>query len=342
MEKKSLVGVFLILFLVGFVIAEDNESVTCETDDDCVFGIKIVCCPMPFITNKQTAEADENILIYDKTKSYSEYSAENCSGINCSAIALDTSNLNCINNECSNDPFYCNEDTDCNEGYECDVGICVLEEETEEDKVCCKKIYSKGKQETRYNLIEESSCVSSNSFEASIVDYELCGEKKQAIQEKNRLRFEERTGQECADDCICTGVVMKCQLEGGGREMTVYSRSGNIIIQVKGVNMSTKVELYHHNNKTYGDFNGVQKSILMPDQIKEKIQNRIKQKTCECDEMELTEDALYKVQTKKKARLFWIFPVREKSRVEINAENGEIIKFRNPWWGFLANDIEEE
>jgi trehalose-6-phosphatase len=55
----------------------------------------------------------------------------------------------------------------------------------------------------------------------------------------------------------------------------------------------------------------------------------------------LTEDGYYQVQTKKKARLFWLVPVREKFRAQVDAETGEIIKIRNPWWGFLARDNKE-
>ena len=70
---------------------------------------------------------------------------------------------------------------------------------------------------------------------------------KEQLQERNRLRFENRTGEECPDDCTCVGVVAKCELEDGGREMHVYTRSGNVIFQVKGVNASTTVELYKQN-----------------------------------------------------------------------------------------------
>ena len=57
-------------------------------------------------------------------------------------------------------------------------------------------------------------------------------EIKEAIKEKNRIKFEDKTGVECTDNCTCQGVVMKCPLENGGREMTVYAKSGNIIFQV--------------------------------------------------------------------------------------------------------------
>jgi len=167
---------------------------------------------------------------------------------------------------------------------------------------------------------------------------------KQAIQERNRIRFEERTEQECPENCICTGRVQKCPLEEGGREMTVYAgKSGNMIVQVKNINMSTQITLYHHNNKTYGKFEGnkTKEIKIMPDQVKEKIKNRIR-KRLEKWEITLEEDGSYRIQMRKRARLFLLIPVREKVSAQVNSETGEIIKIRNPWWGFLARDVAEE
>ena len=166
-------------------------------------------------------------------------------------------------------------------------------------------------------------------------------EIKEIVKERNRIKFEQRTGVECPEDCKCTGVTMKCRLEDGGREMTVYSRSGNIIVQVKNINATTQVTLYKYNNSVYGIFKGNEtKKIILPDQIKEKVEERIRIKL-ENPNITLNEDGYYQIQTKKKARLFLLFPVREKIQLQLDAENGEVVKIRNPWWGFLAKDIEE-
>jgi len=37
-----------------------------------------------------------------------------------------------------------------------------------------------------------------------------------------------------------------------------------------------------------------------------------------------------------------LFKVRERVQWDIDPETGEILRERVPWWGFLANDIEEE
>ncbi len=143
---------------------------------------------------------------------------------------------------------------------------------------------------------------------------------------------------ECPEDCICSGSTIKC-LVNGQRTMTIIAgRSGNIIIQVKGVNATTSVTLYKGDGKLYGEFNNETKRIHDPEQIKEKIRQR-KQARWEEHNITLDEDGYYRVQSKKKARLFFLIPVREKVRTQIDAETGEIIKIRNPWWGFLARDI---
>ncbi len=166
-------------------------------------------------------------------------------------------------------------------------------------------------------------------------------EIKEIVREKNRIKFEQRTGVECPEDCKCTGVTVKCQLEDGGREMTIYSRSGNIIIQVKNINATTQATLYHYNKTTYGIFEGNKtKEIILPDKIKDKVREKIRARI-ENQNITLDENGFYQVQGQKRARFFLLFPVREKVQLQLDAENGAVVKIRNPWWGFLARDVEE-
>ncbi len=146
---------------------------------------------------------------------------------------------------------------------------------------------------------------------------------------------------ECPENCTCAGSTIKCELNGQ-RTMTILAgNSGNKIVQVKGINASTNVTLYKSNGKIYGEFNNETKRIHDPEQIQSKINARIRAKIEEYN-ITLDEDGYYRVQTKKKARLFLIVPVREKVKAQVDAETGEIIRVRNPWWGFLARDIREE
>jgi len=160
-------------------------------------------------------------------------------------------------------------------------------------------------------------------------------------QNQNKIKYSYANQSECPSNCTCTGSTTKCELNGQ-RTITINAgNSGNIIVQVKGVNASTNVTLYKSEGKLYGEFNGETKRVMTPEQVQEKIRER-KQVRWEEHNITLDEDGYYQVQSKKRARLFYIFPVREKVELQLDAETGETIKVRNPWWGFLANDIKEE
>ncbi len=169
----------------------------------------------------------------------------------------------------------------------------------------------------------------------------LTQEQRQEIrQERNRLRAQDG---ECAEGCTCTGSVTRCILEDGTREMTITAgNSGNTIIQVKGINASTNVTLYKSEGKIYGDFDNKTREVrVMPDQVQDKIQERINRRL-QNQTIELDENGIYRVEGRKRARLFLLIPVRERVRAQVDSETGEIIRIRNPWWGFLARDVEEE
>lgn len=161
------------------------------------------------------------------------------------------------------------------------------------------------------------------------------------IQKRNRIRINSLNQSECPENCTCSGSTVKCEFEGG-RTMTVYAgKSGNVIVQVKGINASTNVTLYKDDGKVYGNFTGNKtKEIHLPDKIKEKLQNQTRTRLYN-ESINLTEDGYYKIEGKKKARLFWLIPIREHVQAEFNAETSEAVKIRNPWWGFLAKDVKE-
>lgn len=191
-------------------------------------------------------------------------------------------------------------------------------------------------QATTDKIQSEKSAISAQTQNRTLTQEQI----KKIIKVKNRIRVRINLS-DCPNNCTCTGSTTKCEFEGG-RTMTVNAgNSGNTIIQVKNANMSTKVTLYKTNNSLYGVFKGNKtKEIILPDKIQEKIRERIKAKIHN-QTIELDENGIYQVQTKKRARLFFLIPVKEKVSAEVNAETGEIIKIRNPWWGFLARDIKE-
>lgn len=165
---------------------------------------------------------------------------------------------------------------------------------------------------------------------------------KAIIKERNRIRAEAQQS-ECPESCTCTGSVMKCQL-ANGREITVTAgKSGNVIIQIKGENMSTNVTLYKSEEKIYGIFKNNETKVvkMFPDQIKEKLKEKTA-KVLEDEEITLEEDGTYQYKARKKSKLFLFIPIRIRVRAQINAETGEIIKTSKPsWWEFLTKDEQE-
>ena len=277
---------------------------------------------------------------------------------------------------CGEDGTIQTVDYDCTEeGLFCNDGACVNSSCTDTDGGI--DYYTKGFVSTSYmdsedscdvnnNFLHELYCKEDGSFDVSehscLNEGKVCEdgaciedevndddkENQSGVQTQiqkikqiqNRIRAHNGTG-ECPNECTCAGSTVKCWLNGQ-REMTVVAgNSGNVIVQVKGENASTNVTLYKSEGKLYGEFNNETKRIHDPEQIKEKIRQR-KQVRWEEHNITLDEDGYYRVQSKKKARLFLLIPVREKVRTQVDAETGEIIKIRNPWWGFLARDMKEE
>lgn len=168
-------------------------------------------------------------------------------------------------------------------------------------------------------------------------------ERKTLFQEKNKLRIRETMREECPNECYCAGSTIRCWNENR-REMTINAgESGNTIVKTRNSNMSTNVTLYHHDGRVFGQYSGNKTIALnyLPDDVDEKIRERIKARIQE-RKIELEDnDGNYSVQAKKRARLFGVIPVNEKVEMKINPETGEILRERNSWWGFLARDVKE-
>lgn len=161
---------------------------------------------------------------------------------------------------------------------------------------------------------------------------------------RNRLKNKYMNQSECPRNCTCTGSATKCFLGNRSREMTITAgKSGNVIIQVKGINASTEVTLYKSDDgKLYAvNKNNETKIIrMLPDQVRERIRERL-EKRLENENISLDEDGYYLYQANKRARLFAIFPVKEKIEARIDPETGLMFGLKNPWWGFLARDEAE-
>ncbi|MFW6311911.1 MAG: hypothetical protein ACOC1K_06720 [Nanoarchaeota archaeon] len=168
-------------------------------------------------------------------------------------------------------------------------------------------------------------------------------EKRELFQERNKLQIRETMEEECPNECYCAGSTIRCWNKEG-KEMTINAgESGNTIIKTQYSNMTTNVTLYHHDGRVFGNYKENKTIALnyLPDEVDERIRERIKARTQE-RKIELDEeDGNYSIQAKKRARLFGFIPVNEKVEMKMNPETGDILREKNSWWGFLARDIKE-
>ncbi|GBE19677.1 MAG TPA: hypothetical protein ENG87_00290 [Candidatus Pacearchaeota archaeon] len=254
--------------------------------------------------------------------------------------------------------YYCNGDVNESETYtcsrSCEVGACTT----------CTENWTCGNWTECRNKIKYRDCADSNdcgTTEDKLNENQVCsGENINKTEENNENSNETKEDEkpeesksykpkkklgdyyqngECPEGCNCTGSTVKCELIDGDK-MTVYAgKSGNLIVQVKGVNMTTKVTLYKDEDGILtGVFKGNKTRMIrvLPNKVSDKIGGKLENQTIELDN-----NGIYQIQGEKKARLFYLIPVREKVKAQINAKTGEIINVRNPWWGFLARDVKE-
>ncbi|MBN1545006.1 hypothetical protein JW898_06115 [Candidatus Woesearchaeota archaeon] len=87
---------------------------------------------------------------------------------------------------------------------------------------------------------------------------------------------------------------------------------------------------------------------IMPDTASERARERLQLKVCSAEtgcSIELKEvgqgeqvRAAYEVQAQKQSKLLGLFGKKMQVRAQIDAENGEVIQAKKPWWAFLASE----
>ena len=255
------------------------------------------------------------------------------------------------------DNSYCETEVEKgNKGNETEIN-----NEVPANLICCNMTFTgeKGFSMSKYRFMKKEGCTSHEKYPKvsfEIINRQYCRQEiqdrfehmKKVRKEKNKLNKLRAhvaaylNSSECPENCTCAGSTIKCELNGERQMTVVAGNSGNIIIQVKGINASTNVTIYKSEGKLYGVFKGNQTRVILgPDQVREKIKKRMRARL-EQENITLDDEGVYQVRAKKKARLFLIIPVREHIMSHVDAETGEIIKMRNPWWGFLARDIKPE
>lgn len=316
--KKALIFAMFVILLVGLVFALDNNSNSLNNSDE---------------NEDDLNDSGDGELM----------------GASCGTVTPGENNECCISKGYSGwdqEEFECTGENDKeNEGTVLGVNA---KNKTKDNGAGANKINKENceawrceKWDACLNETKTRKCVKAFWFNCTI-DTEKPKLSKNCL-EKEELKFYNKS-RDCPEECTCSGSTIKCISEDGKRTMTIYAgKSGNVIVQVKETNMSTNVTLYkNEEGKVYGVFNGNKThEVMLPDEVKEKLQNHTRVKYYN-ESINLTEDGYYVMSMNKKSRLFFIFPVREHTKAGVNAETGEAVKVRNPWWGFLAKDVKEK
>lgn len=164
--------------------------------------------------------------------------------------------------------------------------------------------------------------------------------------------WQKRNESECPQNCSCHGAVVSCPTENG-KIMTIEAgRSGNIItiiVNKTEVNTTLEVEQEVDNNKTKIKVklsNGRKAEIkVMPDTASERAIERLGQLNFTIVLKEIpvgnNKTVAYELQAERHMRILGLFRIKAQVKAQIDAETGEIISIKKPWWAFLAYEPEE-
>ena len=92
---------------------------------------------------------------------------------------------------------------------------------------------------------------------------------------------------------------------------------------------------------------------IMPDRASETALERLRLRVCNESQgcsIELKEvgkgegnktRAAYEIKTQRRSKIFGLFGAKMKVQAQVDAESGEVIRVKKPWWAFLASEPEE-
>ena len=122
--------------------------------------------------------------------------------------------------------------------------------------------------------------------------------------------------------------------EGPSSEISIGESDAGNYIRKDGVKISSEVDIKVIDSKIIAETSIGQKTIVLPDKILEGLNPD--QVNAKLEEDKTKEIIKYRIENTEKAKLFFLIPVDKVTITEINAESGEIIFIKNPWWSFLA------
>lgn len=134
-----------------------------------------------------------------------------------------------------------------------------------------------------------------------------------------------------------------------GQAIKIQSEGNQIMLQVGEYaanceNCNLTQEMVQDRLKIHAELSNGNKAEIkvMPDTASEKAIERLQLNNCENCAIELKEvgkgnaiTMAYSVKTRTNAKVFGIFKINVDTEVEIDAETGEVLRTRKPWWAVL-------
>ena len=158
-------------------------------------------------------------------------------------------------------------------------------------------------------------------------------------EKKNKTQIKPgRDIEECPEGCECMGSVVRCSTETGRIMIITAGKSGNvIIITMNKTNVSTTITIEKEGNKFYANVSGGRKEIkVLPDVASERAQERFRIRNYTVELKEVGNKLVYEFEGEKEVRVLLFFKARMKVMAQTDAESGDTIQVKKPWWAFLA------
>jgi len=169
----------------------------------------------------------------------------------------------------------------------------------------------------------------------------LIAPNPQAVQAQERAQLKE--GKYKTEDCEDLEVQAE---EGTKMRLRVRDAEAHSELSIISEPVQDRIRL--HTNLSNGKGAEIK---IMPSTASERALERLRLKVCSPDNnctIQLKEvgvgnqtRAAYEVQAEKEARVLGLFKTKMRVQAQVDAESGEVIKSKKPWWAFLASEPEQ-
>lgn len=141
-------------------------------------------------------------------------------------------------------------------------------------------------------------------------------------------------------------------LDGDGKQIQIRTEDGNRVHFMVGnfeanTDLPMTQEMIQNRTRLHVELsNGINSEVkVMPDAAFEKARERLGAKCEEDCTIELKQvgvgnqvKAAYEIKTQKQSKVLGLFKAQMQVQAQVDAETGEVIQAKKPWWAFLATE----